>query len=200
MAKVKLDKTDLEILRMLQKNARVSISEISQKVNISRPSVKSRIQNLEKMGVIKKFTVILDKSAIVENIALFLIIRSQNPEILRKLLNFEEIQELHQLLGRKNILLKALVKNISEIQNLTSKLNSLGIYDFEYYIVVDTPKSEYDQEVGPEIGVSLECEYCGSQITGEVKRLKIHMKDYYFCCPVCMRKFKKSYERLKKRT
>ncbi|MFQ5892630.1 MAG: winged helix-turn-helix transcriptional regulator [Candidatus Methanofastidiosia archaeon] len=190
----------MEILRILQKNARVSISEISQKVNISRPSVKSRIQNLEKMGVIKKFTVILDKSAIVENIALFLIIRSQNPELLRKLLNFEEIQELHQLLGRKNILLKALVKNISEIQNLTSKLNSLGIYDFEYYIVTDTPKSEYDQEVGPEIGVSLECEYCGSPITGEIKRLRIHMKDHYFCCPVCMRKFKKSYERLKERT
>ena len=51
-----LDTLDQKIIKLLMKNARMSYSEIGEKVGISRVAVKMRIQALEKKGVIEEYT------------------------------------------------------------------------------------------------------------------------------------------------
>ena len=45
-----MDRTDLQILSILQQNARTTIKQISSEVNLSPPSVTERIRRLEAKG------------------------------------------------------------------------------------------------------------------------------------------------------
>ncbi len=56
-----LDKTDHKILSLLQQNARLTIQEIGQQINLSKTPVHERIKRLEREGVIARYVTILDK-------------------------------------------------------------------------------------------------------------------------------------------
>ena len=53
MEKAKLDTLDNEIVRLLTKNGRMSIGEMTKKLNVTAPTIRSRIKNLEEMGLFK---------------------------------------------------------------------------------------------------------------------------------------------------
>ena len=56
-----LDKTDRKILGLLQSDARLTIQEIGQRINLSKTPVHERIKRLERAGVIDRYVTILDK-------------------------------------------------------------------------------------------------------------------------------------------
>ncbi|GAB2575564.1 Lrp/AsnC family transcriptional regulator [Spirosoma areae] len=56
-----LDKTDRKILNLLQQNARLTIQEIGQQINLSKTPVHERIKRLEREGVIDRYVTILNK-------------------------------------------------------------------------------------------------------------------------------------------
>lgn len=53
-----LDELDQKIIQLLVKNARMSYSDIGEKIGISRVAVKARIQALENKGIIEEYTTI----------------------------------------------------------------------------------------------------------------------------------------------
>src|SRR5436190_23996247 len=55
-----LDGKDLEILKLLKQNARVTIKEISEKVHLSTTPVHERIRRMEESGVIKQYATIIN--------------------------------------------------------------------------------------------------------------------------------------------
>lgn len=57
---IELDKKDVEILKILDRNARLPISKISRKVGLSRDAIKYRIEKLIKNKVILKFTTVVN--------------------------------------------------------------------------------------------------------------------------------------------
>jgi Lrp/AsnC family transcriptional regulator len=56
-----LDKIDRKILSLLQVDARLTIQEIGQQINLSKTPVHERIKRLEREGVIARYVTILDK-------------------------------------------------------------------------------------------------------------------------------------------
>ena len=56
-----LDKTDRRILSLLQQNARLTIQEIGQQINLSKTPVHERIKRLERVGIIDRYVTILDR-------------------------------------------------------------------------------------------------------------------------------------------
>ena len=56
-----LDKTDRRILTLLQQNARLTIQEIGQQINLSKTPVHERIKRLEREGIIDRYVTILNK-------------------------------------------------------------------------------------------------------------------------------------------
>lgn len=60
--KIKLDKKDKKIIELLQRNARISISEIARKTGIPRDSIKYRIRRLERQKVIRFYHAFLNPS------------------------------------------------------------------------------------------------------------------------------------------
>lgn len=55
-----MDKTDVDILRELVNDARVSCNEISRRIGVAVGTVVTRIRNLEERGIIKGYSAILD--------------------------------------------------------------------------------------------------------------------------------------------
>ncbi|MBL4677006.1 MAG: Lrp/AsnC family transcriptional regulator [Mucilaginibacter sp.] len=61
---MQLDEIDLKILNHLQKDGRIDVAALSQKVNLSRTPVNRRIEIMQKQGFIKGFTVLLDREKV----------------------------------------------------------------------------------------------------------------------------------------
>ncbi len=55
-----LDEKDLKILRILSRNARAPFSEIAREVELSDVAVMKRVRKLEQLGIIKKYTIVVD--------------------------------------------------------------------------------------------------------------------------------------------
>ena len=55
-----LDKKDLQILRTLQENARLTTKELAARVNLSSTPVFERLRRLENGGYIKKYIAVVD--------------------------------------------------------------------------------------------------------------------------------------------
>ena len=55
-----LDGLDRKIVQLLIENARISYSDIGEKIGISRVAVKARIQALEQKGVIEEYTTVIN--------------------------------------------------------------------------------------------------------------------------------------------
>ena len=56
----KLDRVDLQILRTLQENARLTTKELAARVSLSSTPVFERLKRLESGGYIKKYIAVLD--------------------------------------------------------------------------------------------------------------------------------------------
>ena len=59
-----LDGLDRKIVQLLIENARISYSNIGEKIGISRVAVKARIQALEQKGVIEEYTTVINPQKI----------------------------------------------------------------------------------------------------------------------------------------
>ena len=57
---MELDQKDLKIIDILKENSKLTVNQISKRFNIPITTVHNRIKKLEKLGVIKNYTVILD--------------------------------------------------------------------------------------------------------------------------------------------
>lgn len=56
-----LDETDMSILRLLLEDARRPYSEIADRVGVSPPTVSDRVDRLQELGVIRQFTLDIDR-------------------------------------------------------------------------------------------------------------------------------------------
>jgi Lrp/AsnC family leucine-responsive transcriptional regulator len=61
---IKLDQTDVQILELLKKDARLSIRELGRKVHLSAPSVTDRVRKLEDEGIISGYTIQINRKAL----------------------------------------------------------------------------------------------------------------------------------------
>ena len=65
------DQTDLQILRILQEDCRLTTKELAAKVNLSSTPVYDRVKRLEKEGFIRKYVAILDYDKLNKGFSVF---------------------------------------------------------------------------------------------------------------------------------
>ena len=66
-----MDRTDLQILAILQEDASLSVAEIASRVNLSQTPCWRRIQKLEEAGVIRKTVALVDPDALGLGLTVF---------------------------------------------------------------------------------------------------------------------------------
>lgn len=133
---MKFDKFDREILRVLQKDATVSMAELSQKVGLSHTPCWRRVKRMEADGIIKQKVTLLDNKKLNLGVSVFIYVtlKNHNGDSLNdfeaSVQNIDEIVECHTTSGDKDYLLKVIVESIEEYENLLkSKLTNLPLVD-----------------------------------------------------------------------
>ncbi|MBC7868153.1 MAG: Lrp/AsnC family transcriptional regulator [Gloeobacteraceae cyanobacterium ES-bin-316] len=123
---VVLDKNDLEILKLLQANARITVKEISEKIHLSTTPVHERIKRLEQNGVIKQYVTLLDYNKV--NRGLMVIC-------------YVSLKEHSKTAGAK------FIKNINELQEVIECYSISGEFDFMLKVLCQDMNAYYDFHV-----------------------------------------------------
>lgn len=124
-----MDAIDARILEILQENARVSVSEISQRINLSRPSVNERITRMVESGVIDGFTAIVPPHKIGYEVSFFIQISDLKVPWQRMEEMLEEnpyVTEFHRVTGNANYIVKASASNIEAMNDMLATLMKHG--------------------------------------------------------------------------
>ncbi|PYF75036.1 Lrp/AsnC family transcriptional regulator [Pedobacter nutrimenti] len=127
---ISLDAKDYEILKLLQKNAKLTIREIAAEVHLSPTPTHERIKRLEKTGVIKQYAAILDPEKINKGIMVIcqISLRESNKktagEFLNAVLQFTEVTECYNISGDFDFMLKIVVESMESYHLFC--LNKLG--------------------------------------------------------------------------
>ena len=123
-----MDLVDKKILKELQKNSSIPLSELSRKVGLSNTPCWNRIKKLEEEKVILLKTIIIDNKKINLSTTIFLSISIPNhtPEWLKnfeRVVNkYDEIIEVHRLAGSSDYQLKILSPSIDEYDKFQQKI------------------------------------------------------------------------------
>lgn len=119
----KIDDTDIKILRQLQKNGKISIKELSEKINLSPTPIYDRIKRLEKIGVIRKYAALLDLEKTNNSLITYCNVQldKHSPVHLKEFENnvkeYPEVIECYYLAGQYDYLLKIVTKNMKAYQD-----------------------------------------------------------------------------------
>lgn len=148
---ITLDKTDKKILLLLQQNAKSNIKEVALKIGLTQTPTYERIKRLEKFGVIKNYSAIIDKEKIGLHITVFCQVSLQvhSKELIHKfehaVAKLDEITECHHVAGNFDYLLKIMVADMKDYQQfLTNKLSVLHpISNVQSNFVLSTTKEHH---------------------------------------------------------
>jgi len=126
-----LDDLDYKILAFLQENSKLTIREIASQLHLSTTPIFERIKRLEKSGVISKYVALLSAEKLEKNLVAFVDISLKDhgkdavEHFVNEIIKFSEVQECHHVTGQADIIIKVLLKNISEYNDFV--LNKLSI-------------------------------------------------------------------------
>lgn len=147
-----LDQKDIEILKILSADAKLTTKEVARRLQSPVSTVFSRIKRLEKEGIIKKYVALLDPRKFGKETVAFVLVsfstQGQSPisqrEVAKQIAEFPEVQEAHIITGDWDILLKVRVSSVEELGNfVVDKLRSVrGISKTVTSIVLSTEKEE----------------------------------------------------------
>ena len=125
-----LDNTDLQLLRTLQKNSKLTTKELADAVHLTPTPVFERQKRLERQGYIKKYVAVLDPDKLGQSLLVFCKVKLKqiNHEIAsdfeRQIMYISEVTECYNISGAYDYLLKVRAKNMRQYQEFV--LNKLG--------------------------------------------------------------------------
>jgi len=145
-----VDEVDLRIIRQLRAHGRMSVNELSEKVNLSQTPVARRLKQLEMNGIIKGYSAIVDEKKIGFGFSVFVSVRLEK-QIDDKLAIFEakiqhmpEVVDCWLMTGNYDYLLRVVSRDIEEFETfLLSELTKIeGVAGIESSIPLRRVKSD----------------------------------------------------------
>jgi len=126
----KLDSTDRDILEILQKDGKITMAAMANKLGLTTTPVYERIKKLEQSGIIKNYVALLDQKKVDKNLIVFISIslknhaRSYLSKFTDAVNKYPEVTECYHIAGSFDFLLKAQIKDMEAYQQfILSKLS-----------------------------------------------------------------------------
>jgi Lrp/AsnC family leucine-responsive transcriptional regulator len=146
-----LDEIDLQILKTLQKNAKLTTKELADAVHLTPTPVFERQKRLERKGYIKKYAAILDPEKLNQGLLVFCKVKLKqiNHEIAdsftRRIMRIPEVIECYNTSGAYDYLLKVRTSDMKQYQEFVltklGDINSVG--SIESTFVMSEVKQNY---------------------------------------------------------
>lgn len=141
--KIELDGTDHEILELLRLDARRTISDIAERVSMSPPAVKRRIDRLEELGAILGYTVVLDDARLGRPLEAFTELRfvgnAKVADIAGIARGLPEVRAVFTVAGDPDALVWLRVKDVKDLTRVIDALRRSGrVTGTKTLMVLDT--------------------------------------------------------------
>jgi len=195
-----LDDVDRRILRELQKDGRASFRDISSRIDVSTPTVSSRVQAMLDVGLIRGYSTVLDADMLGQvSVALTLetkpadldkvVEKIKDEEIVRQIYILSDSRIFCLLSFYNQVRYQRFIEGIAQIPEIVKMSNSM---------VLRSPKESPRAALTDEAGLLIRCYYCGHMMRDEGVKIKLDGKYHYLCCSVCEKMYREKYEKLKK--
>jgi DNA-binding Lrp family transcriptional regulator len=115
-----MDDLDLQIIKKLQENAKLSLKKISKTLKIPTSTIHFRVQKMIEEQIIAKFSCVVDIGKLgYETVgwANLIIDPLKADEIAKKIATFEEVRMVSITAGAYNLIVQILAKNEKELWN-----------------------------------------------------------------------------------
>ena len=143
---MELSKTDVSIIRVLQKNSRLSLRKIASTVSVSVATVMNRLNRLEAEGIVKKYSVYLDYEKLGFDLEALIEIRVSKGrliEVERKIASHPNVFAVYDITGDFDVVVLAKFRNRRTLDVFVKKIQT---YEFvertETKIILNTIKEE----------------------------------------------------------
>jgi DNA-binding Lrp family transcriptional regulator len=116
------DKTDKQILSLLEKNARISNAELAERVNLSPTPCLRRLRRLESSGLIRNYTAILNEKALGLQVSALVFVNlekntKRNGEVFEAALkDLPEVMECFVVAGSHDYVLKVVTRDLEDYE------------------------------------------------------------------------------------
>ena len=114
-----LDELDQKIVRLLIENARVSYSDLGDKIGLSRVAVKARIQALEQRGIIEEYTTVINPQKISGAVSCYFEIETTPgslSEVIDILNGDDTVTQIYRVTGRDKLHVHAVAASGEEME------------------------------------------------------------------------------------
>lgn len=147
-----MDEKDLEILRLVQRDARLTADAISQTIGLSQPAVQKRLKKLRETGVIEREIAVLAPAelgramTVIAEVTLERESRRHLDDFKRKMRNAPCVQQCYYTTGEADFMLILLVADIAEYERFTQEyfFDESNISRFGTSVVMDRVKVSLD--------------------------------------------------------
>lgn len=189
-----LDDTDRHILRLLVDDARRPYSDIAEHVDLSAPAVSDRIDRLRELGVVRGFTVDVDRSLL--NVGVPVLVELDVPvdhagDVATALGELDAVEHTFETADGA-VIVQATVRDGDVTGLLADAIDLELVRDVDVRLLRG---SEWSPSLG-EATLALTCAECDNHVTSEGESARLDGKLYHFCCGTCLANFEERFERL----
>ncbi len=128
---IRLDATDISIIKQLQLNTRITNKELAAQLDMTTTPIYERVKRLEKIGVIQKYVAIINADKVGKGLTALCMVRLEKhtkdklAAFEKHVANIPEIVECYHLAGQYDYHLKILVKDMNSFQDfIVNKLST----------------------------------------------------------------------------
>lgn len=144
IGQIKMNDTDSQILGLLQDNSRISITEIANKIHISRNTVQKRIKYLETSGIITGYSIKIKPAIEKNSIRAWMNIMvegTKTSEVVKELRINPAVHTLHSTNGKWDLLVELKSDSLESFDRILERIRNIsGIYNTETSILLSTYK------------------------------------------------------------
>lgn len=117
-----LDKTDIEIMKIMIDDAKVPFTEIARRLLVSPGTIHVRMRKLEDLGVVKGTKLVIDPHRLGYDVTAFLGVfldkGSVYREVIKELKAIDEVVEAHYTTGNYGIFIKVICRNTAHLRTV----------------------------------------------------------------------------------
>ena len=147
-----MDSTDLKIISMLKKNARVSASAIAKEVGLAVSSVTERIRRLENQNVILQYTAVVDESKIEGGITAMIGIKIEHTRYIDKVADMisadPHVVSFYILTGDLDFLASVYAVSTEEFRQVHRAIAGIeGVSAVKTYYILGTRSNDNEESI-----------------------------------------------------
>jgi len=134
---------DRQIVGLLAGDGRMSFTDLARETGLSVSAVHQRVRRLQKRGVVKGYTAVLDYEAIGLPLTAFVSIKPIDPsapdDASEKLAHLDEIEACHSVAGEESYILKVRVTSPFALEELLQQIRAAANVSTRTTVVLSTP-------------------------------------------------------------